>query len=318
MITRLNVASIYVLDKDEALDFYVNKLGLEKGNDVRQGDYRWLTIRVPGEPGTEVSLEQPGPPLHDEATAAQLRELITKGALGGLVFITDDARGLYETLKERGVTDFTQEPTDHFYGTDMGLRDPFGNPIRILQQGKAGPEGAPPELRDARRRRTLTMPTKQATEEPSTRPRRRQGLHRGGTRRRGGDRPRAEGRLRPQPGRGTRRGPARTFAQALAKMPADDRAMGERIHEIVVATPPRRSFRRPTTACRPTPPRARTARSSPSSSPSRSSRSATRRSASSPTRSLDDGADVAHRVRGDQADPEVEKQIAELIKKAAG
>jgi catechol 2,3-dioxygenase-like lactoylglutathione lyase family enzyme len=138
MITRLNVASIYVLDKDEALDFYVNKLGLEKGNDVRQGEYRWLTIRVPGEQGaTEVSLEQPGPPLHDEATAAQIRDLITKGAIGGLVFITDDARGLYEDLKARGVTDFTQEPTDHFYGTDMGIRDPFGNPIRILQQGKA-------------------------------------------------------------------------------------------------------------------------------------------------------------------------------------
>ena len=140
MINRLNIASIYVLDKEEALDFYVNKLGLEKGNDIRQGDYRWLTIRVPGgQPGeaTEVSLEQPGPPLHDEATAAQLRELITKGALGGLVFITDDARALYETLKQRGVTDFTQEPTDHFYGTDMGVRDPFGNPIRILQQGRA-------------------------------------------------------------------------------------------------------------------------------------------------------------------------------------
>ena len=138
MITRLNVASIYVLDKDEALDFYINKLGLEKGNDVKQGDYRWLTIRVPGEQdATEVSLEQPGSPLHDEATAEQLRELITKGALGGLVFITDNARDLFETLKERGVTDFTQEPTDHFYGTDMGLRDPFGNHIRILQQGEA-------------------------------------------------------------------------------------------------------------------------------------------------------------------------------------
>jgi hypothetical protein len=106
------------------------------GSDVRQGDYRWLTIKVPGERATEVSLEQPGPPLHDEATAAQLRELITKGALGGLVFITDDARGLYETLKARGVTDFTQEPTEHFYGTDMGIRDPFGNHVRILQQGK--------------------------------------------------------------------------------------------------------------------------------------------------------------------------------------
>jgi len=136
MITGLNVASIYVLDKEEALDFYVNKLGLEKGNDVRQGDYRWLTVRVPGEGATEISLEQPGAPLHDEATAAQLRELISKGALGGLVFITDDARSLYETLKARGVTDFTQEPTEHFYGTDMGVRDPFGNHIRILQQGK--------------------------------------------------------------------------------------------------------------------------------------------------------------------------------------
>ena len=135
MITKLNVATIYVLDKDQALDFYVNKLGLEKGSDVKQGDYRWLTVRVPGGV-TEISLEEPGPPLHDEATAGQLRELIAKGAMVGLVFNTDDARGLFETLKARGVTDFTQDPTDHFYGTDMGIRDPFGNPIRILQQGK--------------------------------------------------------------------------------------------------------------------------------------------------------------------------------------
>lgn len=135
MITKLNVVSIYVLDKDEALDFYVNKLGLEKGNDVQQGSYRWLTVRVPGGDGTEVSLEVPGAPLHDEATAEQLRELVAKGALVGLVLNTDDIHGLYKTLKERGVTDFTQEPTDHFYGTDMGLRDPSGNPIRVLQQG---------------------------------------------------------------------------------------------------------------------------------------------------------------------------------------
>jgi catechol 2,3-dioxygenase-like lactoylglutathione lyase family enzyme len=142
MITNLNVTTIYVLDKDEALDFYVNKLGLEKGNDVRQGDYRWLTVRVPGERGTEISLEQPGSPMHDDATAEAIRELITKGALGGLVFITDDARRLYETLQARGVTDFTQEPTDHFYGTDMGVRDPFGNHIRILQQGKVAQEAS--------------------------------------------------------------------------------------------------------------------------------------------------------------------------------
>src|SRR6187200_3060945 len=97
MITRLNVASIYVLDKDEALDFYVNKLGLEKGSDVKQGTYRWLTVRVPGATGaaaTEISLEEPGPPLHDEATAAKSHERITKGAIRDLMFITDDTRGL--------------------------------------------------------------------------------------------------------------------------------------------------------------------------------------------------------------------------------
>jgi catechol 2,3-dioxygenase-like lactoylglutathione lyase family enzyme len=140
MIKNLNVTTIYVLDKDEALDFYVNKLGLEVGADFKQGEYRWLTVRVPGEDGTEISLEQPGPPLHDEATAAQLRELITKGAMNGLVFQTDDTRGLFESLKSRGVSDFTQEPTEHFYGVDMGIRDPFGNAIRILQPKKAAQE----------------------------------------------------------------------------------------------------------------------------------------------------------------------------------
>jgi catechol 2,3-dioxygenase-like lactoylglutathione lyase family enzyme len=132
MITSLSVTTVKVLDQDEALDFYVDKLGLEKAKDIKQGPFRWLTVRVPGE-AVEIFLEEPGPPVHDEATAEQLRELITKGAMGSLVLLTDDARGLYETLKERGVTDFTQEPTDHFYGTDMGIRDPFGNGIRILQ-----------------------------------------------------------------------------------------------------------------------------------------------------------------------------------------
>ena len=56
--------------------------------------------------------------------------------MGSLVIHTDDTRALYETLKERGVTDFTQEPTEHFYGIDMGIRDPFGNAIRILQPAK--------------------------------------------------------------------------------------------------------------------------------------------------------------------------------------
>ena len=137
MISKLNVTSIKVLDQDEALDFYVNKLGLEVAQDFNQGPVRWLTVRVPGDPDPEIYLEKPGPPVYDEATSEQLREMITKGAVGWVAFQTEDVRALYETLKDRGVTDFTQEPTDHFYGTDMGVRDPFGNAIRILQPAKA-------------------------------------------------------------------------------------------------------------------------------------------------------------------------------------
>ena len=145
-VSSIGHVAIRVKEIERTLDFYVDKLGLEKANDVTQGPYRWLTVRVPGQPDIEVSLEQPGPPLHDEATAAQLRELITKGALSGLVFHTDDVRALYDVLRERGVSDFTQEPTDHFYGTDMGLRDPFGNAIRILERPRAARAGRAGEL----------------------------------------------------------------------------------------------------------------------------------------------------------------------------
>ncbi len=62
MITKLNVTAIKVLDQDEALDFYVNKLGLEVAQDFMQGSFRWLTVRVPGDPDTEIYLEEPGPP----------------------------------------------------------------------------------------------------------------------------------------------------------------------------------------------------------------------------------------------------------------
>ena len=139
---KFNATSIVVRDQEEALDFYVNRLGLEKANDVKQGPFRWLTVRVPGDPNVEIQLLQPGAPLHDEATAHQLLELVTKGALGGPVFLTDDCRAVYGSLKSRGVSDFIQEPTDHFYGTDMAVRDPSGNVIRILQHTSAGRKSA--------------------------------------------------------------------------------------------------------------------------------------------------------------------------------
>ncbi|MGW1748890.1 VOC family protein [Streptomyces sp. NPDC002092] len=133
MFTAITHSQIYVLDQDEALDFYVGKLGLEVNTDADLGFMRWLTVNVPGQPDREVLLERPGPPRLSEETAEQVRELLTKGATGGfLIFRTEDCRKTYETLKAKGV-EFTEEPTERPYGIDCGLRDPFGNSIRFTQ-----------------------------------------------------------------------------------------------------------------------------------------------------------------------------------------
>lgn len=131
MFNAITHSSVFVLDQDEALDFYVGKLGLEVSADYDLGFMRWLTINVPGDPDRHILLELPGPPAMDDATAVQVRDLVTKGATGFSVgFQTDDCRRTYEELSAKGV-DFTSEPTEHFYGIDCGLRDPFGNHIRI-------------------------------------------------------------------------------------------------------------------------------------------------------------------------------------------
>lgn len=132
MITRTRLSSIFVLDQDEALDFYVGVLGLEVAVDTDLGFMRWLTVKVPGD-DREILLERPGAPAHDPATEAQVRELVSKGAGGGWIgFSTDDVDALHTQLVERGV-EITQPPTDMSYGRDMGLRDPFGNALRIGQ-----------------------------------------------------------------------------------------------------------------------------------------------------------------------------------------
>ncbi len=133
MLKRITHTFIHVLDQDEALDFYVGKLGMVVSTDADLGFMRWLTVSPPDQPDLELGLMLPGPPAYDEETAEAIRELVSKGAAGGgVIFQTDDCRGTYEKLLAAGV-EFTQEPIERFYGTDCAARDPFGNPIRITQ-----------------------------------------------------------------------------------------------------------------------------------------------------------------------------------------
>ena len=138
MINQHTHSQVYVLDQDEALDFYVGKLGFELNTDADLGMMRWLTVNVPGHAEHQLLLEKPGPPAHDEATAERIREMVAKGAMGMAgIFTVDDVRKTYEDLLAKGV-EFTEEPTERFYGTDCGLRDPFGNHLRIGEP-KQGP-----------------------------------------------------------------------------------------------------------------------------------------------------------------------------------
>src|ERR671918_2386562 len=118
MFNAIRITTVPVLDQDEALDFYVGKLGFEVTNDVDLGFMRWLIIALPHDPERHLLLEVPGPPALSDAVAGQVRDLLTKGALGlACVLSTDDCRKTYEELSGKGV-EFTQEPTEQAYGTD--------------------------------------------------------------------------------------------------------------------------------------------------------------------------------------------------------
>jgi catechol 2,3-dioxygenase-like lactoylglutathione lyase family enzyme len=137
MLKQLTNVQVWVHDQDEALSFYTEKLGLEVREDVtvpELGNFRWLSVGVPGQEGVAVTLMAvPGPPVFDAETRDQIMALMAKGASSGLFFATDDCRGTFEELKGRGV-EFQQEPTEQPYGVDAGFRDPSGNQMRMMQR----------------------------------------------------------------------------------------------------------------------------------------------------------------------------------------
>ena len=128
----IGVVGIYVDDQDEALAFYVDKLGFRVHTDVRNDTYQWLTVQHPDQPSFQLGLFAPGPPIHDDATALTLRAMVAKGAMPPLVLSVADCRATYERLKASGV-EFMQEPVDRFGSVDAGFCDPVGNGWKVIQ-----------------------------------------------------------------------------------------------------------------------------------------------------------------------------------------
>jgi catechol 2,3-dioxygenase-like lactoylglutathione lyase family enzyme len=132
MSQGVQVAGLYVRNQDEAVEFYVGKLGFNVHTDVKNGDYRWLTVQHPDQPSIQLGLFAPQPPTIDEDTAQTMREVVAKGAMPPLVLVVDDCRAEYARMSGKGV-EFTQEPVERYGSVDASFRDPSGNGWKMIE-----------------------------------------------------------------------------------------------------------------------------------------------------------------------------------------
>ena len=132
MSQGIEVVGLYVRDQDEAVRFYVDKLGFRIHTDARNGSYRWLTVQHPEQPSFQLGLFAPEQPTLDAATVQVLRELVAKGGMPPLVLVVNDCRATHDAMRARGV-EFTQEPVERYGKVDASFRDPSGNGWKLIQ-----------------------------------------------------------------------------------------------------------------------------------------------------------------------------------------
>ena len=130
MIKDVPLTGIFVNDQEAALDFYTNKLGLEKVEDEPYGEgARWITV-APTEMRIKIVLKE-AEKEHEKAMVGRSdgAPILTLG--------TDDVHAAYERMRERGVR-FLGEPYRYPWGIGALLLDQDGSPILLLQEGSDG------------------------------------------------------------------------------------------------------------------------------------------------------------------------------------
>ena len=132
MTIALQYTNVTVADVDESIAFYRDALGLEVQNDVASGNFRWVTLGTPAQPGLGIVLSEPHAG-RSQADGDVLSELLAKGVLPTLLFASDDVDATFGKVQASGA-EVLQEPADQGWGPrDCAFRDPSGNTIRISQ-----------------------------------------------------------------------------------------------------------------------------------------------------------------------------------------
>lgn len=125
---QIKLASVMVKDQEEALRFYVGKLGFSKKADIPMGAFRWLTVASPdGLEGTELVLDpMQFPPARDYQRA------LYEAGIPAAAFFTADLNGEYARLKAGGVI-FKGEPQNMGPISSVLFDDTCGNWINLVQ-----------------------------------------------------------------------------------------------------------------------------------------------------------------------------------------
>jgi len=125
--------AVTVRDYDDALAFYVGKLGFEKLEDTELGDgKRWVKVRPPGSTGAAILLARAVSPEQEASVGNQT---------GGRVFVfleTDDFWRDYDALVARGVK-FVRAPVEQTYGVVAVFEDLYGNRFDLIGRTPRAP-----------------------------------------------------------------------------------------------------------------------------------------------------------------------------------
>ncbi|TRM11699.1 VOC family protein [Lentibacillus cibarius] len=127
---RINVINVFVDDQDKALQFYTDVLGFQKKRDmpVGDGEFKWLTVISPEDPGGVELLLEP----NDNEAAKTYQQAIYEQGIPAISFVVDDIWAEYERMKNRNVN-FIVEPTDSGPVTFAIFDDTCGNLIQLSQ-----------------------------------------------------------------------------------------------------------------------------------------------------------------------------------------